>query len=75
MQDAKEEQAQAIATIKDACHRIAHAMMTLQPAIAKLSDPGVRSDLYETVYQLTAQVESVKKKVIRHEKGDANKIL
>ena len=50
-------------------------MMTLQPAIGKLSDEGVRSGLYETIYQLTAQVESVKKQVIRYEKGDASKIL
>ena len=75
MQDLSEEQVNAITTIKEACHRIAHEMMTLQPAIAKLSDEKVRTGLFETVYQLTANVESVKKQVIRHEKGDASKIL
>lgn len=75
MQNLSEEQVNAIATIKEACHRIAHEMMTLQPAIAKLSDEKVRTGLFETVYQLTANVESVKKQVIRHEKGDASKIL
>ncbi len=75
MQDLSQEEVNAISTIKEACHRIAHEMMTLQPAIGKLSNEKVRSGLYETIYQLTAQVESVKKQVIRHEKGDASKVL
>ena len=75
MQQIPEDQAEAIAKIKETCHRIAHEMMTLQPAITKLSDEKLRAGLFETVYQLTANVESVKKLVIRHEKGDASKIL
>jgi len=75
MQDLSQEEVSAISTIKEACRRIAHEMMTLQPAIGKLTEESVRSGLYETIYQLTAQVESVKKQVIRYEKGDASKIL
>mgnify|MGYP004324183075 FL=1 len=49
--------------------------MPLQPTIGKLQDGAVRQTLYENVYQLTAQLETVKKQAIRYEKGDANRVL
>ena len=75
MERLSQSEYEAIAQIKKICHRIVKEMMPLQPTIGKLQDDAVRQTLYENVYQLTAQLETVKKQAIRYEKGDANRVL
>jgi len=75
MEPKSDKEFQAIKQIKAICHRIVKEMMPLQPAIGQLQQPEIRQSLYETVYQLTGQLEAVKKQVIRYEKGDDNQIL
>ena len=75
MEPLSQSESEAIAQIKEICHRIVKEMMSLQPTIGKLQDGAVRQTLYESVYQLTAQLETVKKQAIRYEKGDANRVL
>ena len=75
MEPLSQSESEAIAQIKEICHRIVKEMMPLQPAIGKLQDGAVRQTLYVNVYQLTAQLETVKKQAIRYEKGDANRVL
>lgn len=75
MEPLSQSESEAIAQIKEICHRIVKEMMPLQPTIGKLQDGAVRQTLYENVYQLTAQLETVKKQAIRYEKGDANRVL
>jgi hypothetical protein len=65
----------AIEQIKDACKNIAREMMRLNPAISGLGDADVQKELYETVYQLTKDVETIKKKVIKLESRDESSLL
>ena len=75
MQDISQEEAQAVEKIKTACQAIAREMMVIQPAINRLASEPVRDGLFKTVYQLTAEVESIKKQVIRYQKGDDSRVL
>ena len=61
------DQAEAIAQIKEACKGIAVHLMKLNPAITHLNDKATETELYETIYRITKEVEVVKKKVIRLE--------
>lgn len=61
------DRAQAIAQIKEACKGIAQDLMKINPAIPHLNDKEVQTELYETIYRITRDVEVVKKRVIRLE--------
>ncbi|MBC8324740.1 MAG: hypothetical protein H8E27_03850 [Verrucomicrobia subdivision 3 bacterium] len=58
--------------IKASCKTIALEMMDLNPTIASLDDTETQEALYEASYELTKQLEIIKKRVIKLERrGDA----
>ena len=56
--------------IKGCCKVIALEMMELNPAIASLDDSGTQEALFEASYELTKQLEIIKKRVIKLERRD-----
>lgn len=66
---------EASTQIKDACKVIARELMRINPAIAGLNDKATEEGLYQTMYELTKQVEIVKKKVIQLENRDDSTVL
>ncbi len=56
--------------IKGCCKTIALEMMELNPAIASLDDSETREALFEASYELTKQLEIIKKRVIKLERRD-----
>lgn len=57
--------------IKDHCKTIALEMMDLNPAITYLDDQETQEALFEASYELTKQLEIIKKRVIKLERrGD-----
>ena len=55
--------------IKASCKIIALEMMDLNPAIAHLDDEKTREALFEASYELTKQLEVIKKRVIKLERS------
>jgi hypothetical protein len=56
--------------IKDGCKTIALELMDLNPAIARLDDQETREALFEASYELTKQLEVIKKRTIKLERRD-----
>lgn len=64
--------AEASEQIKASCKTIALEMMDLNPAIAHLDDVPTKEALFEASYELTKQLEIIKKRVIKLERsGDS----
>ena len=55
--------------IKERCVTIAREMMHLNPAIGALDDKETQEAVYEASYELTKQLEIIKKRVIKLERG------
>jgi len=55
--------------IKERCATIAREMMHLNPAIGALDDKETQEAVYEASYELTKQLEIIKKRVIKLERG------
>ena len=62
----------AIDQIKDACTQLSRDMMKINPAITHLKDEETQGKLYEAVYKLTADIETVKKLVIKLQGRDGS---
>ena len=58
-------QEEASEKIKDHCKTIALEMMDLNPAITCLDDQETQEALFEASYELTKQLEVIKKRVIK----------
>ena len=62
------DRAEASEKIKDHCKTIALEMMDLNPAITHLDDQQTQEALFEASYELTTQLEIIKKRVIKLER-------
>ena len=64
------DRSKASEKIKGSCKTIALEMMELNPAIASLNDSETQEALFEASYELTKQLEVIKKRVIKLERRD-----
>ena len=62
--------AEASEKIKDHCKTIALEMMDLNPTITYLNDQETQEALFEASYELTKQLEIIKKRVIKLDRHD-----
>ncbi len=69
------DQAAAIQQIREASKVIALQMMKISPAINKLGDPDTQADCVKAAYELTIQLEIIKKKIGRLERADDSTLL
>lgn len=69
------EQAEAIQVIQDACADIAREMMKITPAVPALQDEKAKEKVFQTLYELTANVETIKKQVGKISKSDESILL
>ena len=69
------DRAEASEKIKTHCKTIALEMMDLNPTITHLDDQETQEALFEASYELTKQLEIIKKRVIKLERrGDAGAV-
>lgn len=61
---------EAIQQIQDACTEISKLMMKVTPAAQKLDDEATSSAVVKASYQLTIELEVIKKQLIRLQKRD-----
>lgn len=69
------DRSSAIEQIREACKNIAIQSMKLQPAIKHLGDDSAQADCIKAAYELTVQLETIKKRIGRLEKQDDNTLL
>ena len=61
---------ESIAQIQEACKQIALQMMKIHPAIHHLDDKDTQDDVLKAAHELTVELETIKKKLIRLQKRD-----
>lgn len=61
---------QAIQQIKDACDAMSRELMKINPAIGHLGDKDTQDRMFETVYRMTTDVETMKKAMLKLRKRD-----
>ncbi len=69
------DRAAAIQQIREAAKIIALQMMKISPAINKLDDKDTQADCVKAAYELTIQLEIIKKKIGRLERSDDSTLL
>jgi thymidylate synthase ThyX len=65
----------AIEQIRTVCDTIARELMKVHPAVPAIQHEETQKVIYETVYELTKNVETIKKKLIRLQGSDDSKLL
>jgi hypothetical protein len=65
----------AITQIRDACKNIVREQMRIPPAIAGLGDQAAQDELFKTLFELTKQVETIKKRLAKLESKDDTTVL
>lgn len=66
---------EASETIEQACRTIALEMMKITPAARHLGDEETTADIVKAAYQLTVELEVIKKKLIRLKGRDDSDLL
>jgi hypothetical protein len=61
---------EAIEKIQTACKDIALQMMKIHPAVGNLQDEETQGEILRAAHQLTVELETIKKKLIRLQNRD-----
>lgn len=69
------ERQQAIDQIKETCNLLSKDMMKIQPLIRHLQDKETEAKMFETVFNLTTNIESIKKLAIKLQGKDSSTLL
>ena len=62
----------AISEIRTACNTIAGGVTAIHPLLPPLADEPTKAEIIKALFELTKNVETVKKQVMRLEKRDDN---
>ncbi len=69
------ERNQAIRVMRDHVNQIATTVTALHPLVPQLADPPIQAELFKALFELTKQVELVKKHLLKLEKRDDSSSL
>ena len=69
------EREQAIQDLRSRADEIARTVTAMHPVTSKLGDAAVQSEVMRALFELTKQVEVVKKQVLRLQKRDDSTVL
>ena len=64
------ERDEAISKIQEACKQIALQFMKIHPVVPHLGDDEVQSACLKSLHEMTVELETVKKQLIRMQKRD-----
>ena len=59
----------AIAQIRQACKNLAVELMRIHPAVPALGHKATQDDIYKALFEITTQVEVIKKRLSKLESG------
>jgi hypothetical protein len=65
----------AIQQIREVCDNVARLVMRIHPAVPPLADKEAQDQIYKAVFELTKQVETIKKRLARLESKDDSQLM
>ena len=65
----------AIQQIRTACNQLASGVTSIHPLLPALNDEPTKSEIVKALFELTKNVEVVKKQIMRLEKKDDSALL
>ncbi len=65
----------ALQQIREVCDNIARQLMRIHPAVPLLADKEAQDQIYKAVFEVTKQVETIKKRLARLEAKDDSKLM
>jgi hypothetical protein len=65
----------ALAQIRKACNGISLELMKINPAVSALNDKEAEDEIYRTVFELTKEVETIKKRLAKLGRSDETRAL
>jgi len=65
----------AIGALRDRSHEIARTVTAMHPAVKSLPESDSRTEILRALFELTKQVELVKKHLLKLEKQDNSTVL
>ena len=65
----------AIQQIRDVCDNIARQLMRIHPAVPSLADKESQDQIYKAVFEITKQVETIKKRLARLDAKDDSQLM
>jgi len=69
------ERAAAIEQIRNECNQLAATVTRLHPLLPALQDAATQGEIFKALFELTKQVETVKKQIMRLERRDDNDLV
>jgi len=69
------DKADAIKQIREACNNLSRELMRLHPAVPPLADREAQDEIYKTLFELTKNVETIKKRLAKLEAKDDSALL
>ena len=69
------DKADAIKQIREACNNLSRELMRIHPAVAPLADQEAQDEIYKTLFELTKNVEIIKKRLAKLEAKDDSALL
>ncbi len=69
------ERNDAIQKIREQAHQIAANVTAIHPLVPGLADPPTQAELLKVLYELTKNVEVVKKQLLKLERRDDSPVL
>ena len=65
----------AIQQIREVCNNVSRELMRLHPAVPALADKEAQDEIYKTIFELTKNVEVIKKRLAKLEARDESALL
>jgi len=69
------DRAAATQQIRDVCNSVSRELMRIHPAVPALADQETQDEIYKTLFELTKQVEIIKKRLAKLEAKDESNLL
>ena len=69
------EKSAAIQQIRDVCNLFSRELMRVHPAVPALADKEAQDEIFKTVFELTKNVETIKKRLAKLEAKDGTSLL
>ena len=69
------DKAAAIKQIRDVCNNVSRELMRIHPAVPALAEKEAQDEIFKTLFELTKQVEIIKKRLAKLEAKDDSALL
>ncbi len=65
----------ALKQIRDVCNNVSRELMRIHPAVPALGEKEAQDEIFKTLFELTKQVEIIKKRLAKLEAKDESAFL